>query len=177
MSGYIKKEQLHQELNNIIEGKQDNLNYIPENSENKGIAGGYAGLDTTAKIPTNQLPDSILGQVEYIGTWNATTNTPTLPSADIAKGQYYVVETEGIYQSIEFKVGDWIISNGSVWQKVDNTDAVPTVFGRTGNIVAAPGDYTATQVTFSPAPGMTATNVQAGIVEAFQLIALAKSYS
>lgn len=126
--------------------KQVALGYVPENVANKNISGGYAGLDNGAKLPTSLLPDSILGQVEYIGTWNANTNTPTLPTATSAKGDYYVVSVAGTYASLSFEVGDWVISNGVTWQKVDNTDAVPTVFGRTGNVIAAPNDYTWAQI-------------------------------
>jgi hypothetical protein len=113
-----------------------------------GTANTIATLDSNGKVPTSQIPDSILGQVEYIGTWNALTNTPTLPNPTTVKGDYYVVTsgatvTGATYQdgSITFEVGDWVISNGSVWQKVDNTDAVTMVFGRIGAITAQAGDY------------------------------------
>jgi len=111
----------------------------------KDQANGYAPLDSGAKIPLANLPDSVLGQVTYQGTWNASTNTPTLanPPASTTKGDYYVVNTGGTQFSIEFQVGDWIISNGSAWEKVDNTDAVTSVFGRLGNVVANAGDYAA----------------------------------
>jgi hypothetical protein len=33
------------------------------------------------------------------------------------------------------------------WTKLDATDAVTSVFGRTGNVTATSGDYTAAQVT------------------------------
>lgn len=138
-----------------------------ENAAKKGQPGGYAPLDLTAKVPTSHLPDSILGQVEYISTWNAATNTPELPDAAEAKGNYYVTETAGTYAGIEFKVGDWVISNGTEWQKVDNTDAVPTVFGRTGNILAAAGDYSAEQISLD-SPNFSASNVQSALEEVFQ---------
>ncbi|MBQ5706931.1 MAG: hypothetical protein IIV69_01530, partial [Peptococcaceae bacterium] len=35
---------------------------------------------------------------------------------------------------IHFEVGDWVISTGTSWTKVDNTDAVSSVEGRTGNV-------------------------------------------
>jgi hypothetical protein len=129
-----------------LNGKQNTLGFVPESSSSKGAANGYASLDSGAKVPASQLPDSIVGQVEYQGTWNASTNTPTLPSAASVKGHYYVTSAAGTYSSISYEVGDWVISNGNVWQKVDNTDAVPTVFGRTGNVVAAANDYSWAQI-------------------------------
>ena len=32
-------------------------------------------------------------------------------------------------------IGDWIVFNGSVWEKIDNTDAVTSVNGYTGTVV------------------------------------------
>lgn len=109
----------------------------------KGQPNGYAGLDSGAKILLANLPDSILGQVTYMGTWNASTNTPTLisPPASSTKGDYYITSVAGTQFGISFLVGDWIISNGVTWDKVDNTDAVMTVFGRIGNILALASDY------------------------------------
>jgi hypothetical protein len=136
-----------------------------EGTANKGVANGYASLDANAKVPTTQLPDSILGQVFYKGTYDANTNTPTLSTtpASSTKGNYYVVSVAGTFNSVEYQVGDWIISNGTTWDKVDNTDSVSTVFGRTGAIVASAGDYTASQITNTPAGSITGTTVQAAL--------------
>lgn len=106
----------------------------------KGAANGVVPLDANAKIDTAYISDAVLGQVQYEGTWNASTNTPTLPSTPTEKGTYYVVDTAGTFETIEFDVGDWIISNGTEWQKVDNTDAVTSVAGRTGNVTLTKSD-------------------------------------
>jgi|GEM_PF-3594502 hypothetical protein len=111
-----------------------------ENSSNKGIANGYASLDSNAKVPLSQINDALLGNVSYQGVWNASTNTPTLPSTPSSKGIYYIVSVAGTQFSKSFEVGDWIISNGISWDKVDNTDAVSSVAGRTGNVVLNTGD-------------------------------------
>ena len=137
-------------------------------STEKGANSGVATLDSGGKIPLTQLPDSILGQVTYMGTWNASTNSPTLanPPATTTLGDYYIVTTGGTFASITFNVGDWIISNGADgWAKVDNTDAVASVFGRTGTVTATNGDYTASNITNVPAGGIVATEVQAAINE------------
>lgn len=119
----------------------------------KGVALGVVPLDSGAKIDISYIPDSLIGQVKYQGTWNATTNTPTLTNGgggSGSKGFYYVVNVDGstsLDGISDWKVGDWVISNGSAWQKVDNTDAVSSVFGRVGAIVANSGDYNTSQVT------------------------------
>jgi hypothetical protein len=102
-------------------------------------------------VPLVQINDALIGNVNFQGLWNASTNTPTLanPPASGTKGYYYIVSTAGTFAGISFEVGDWIISDGTAWGKVDNTDAVSSVFGRTGNVTAANGDYTTAQVTES----------------------------
>jgi len=94
-------------------------------------------------------PLIVSGTVNYKGTWNASTNTPTLIDPPVAstKGDYYVVSTAGTQFSITFGVGDWIISNGTAWEKVDLTDAVSSVFGRTGAVVGVSTDYSAVGIT------------------------------
>jgi hypothetical protein len=94
-------------------------------------------------------PLIVSGPVNYKGTWNASTNNPTLnnPPAVSTKGDYYVVSTAGTQFSITFGVGDWIISNGTAWEKVDLTDAVSSVFGRTGAVVGVSTDYSAVGIT------------------------------
>lgn len=92
---------------------------------------------------------SALGSLSYRGTWNANANTPALASSVGTKGFYYVVSVDGATNLdgiTDWKVGDWAIFNGTAWQKIDNTDAVSSVFGRTGPVVAAASDYDASQV-------------------------------
>lgn len=106
----------------------------------KGIANGYAGLDGSGKVPTSQLPASVLGQLEYQSGWNASTNSPALASGAGTKGFYYVVTTAGttaLNGITDWQVGDWAVYNGTIWEKVDNTDAVASVAGLTGAITAA----------------------------------------
>lgn len=117
------------------------LGYTPENAANRAIANGYAPLDATAKVATTYLPDAVLGAVSYQGSWNASTNSPAIPAAASSnKGHYYVVSVAGstsLSGITDWALGDWAISNGTAWQKIDNTDAVISVAGLTGTISAA----------------------------------------
>ena len=110
----------------------------------KGAINGVATLDGTGKVPTSQLPAALLGSAVYQGVWNASTNTPTIPTANAGnKGYYYKVSVAGttVVDTIaEWQPGDWIISNGTVWDKVDNTEAVSSVAGRTGAITLTKTD-------------------------------------
>lgn len=105
----------------------------------RGIANGLATLDNNAKVPMSQINDSLLGNVQYQGLYDVSTNTPNLDTVE-TKGHYYIVSVAGDRFDISFEVGDWIISDGTNWTKVDNTDAVSSVNGRTGNVVITTED-------------------------------------
>lgn len=62
-----------------------------------------------------------IGAVNYQGTWNAATNNPAIASGVGVKGNYYVVGTAGtttVDGISTWYVGDWIVFNGTVWQRV-----------------------------------------------------------
>lgn len=89
------------------------------------------------KIPIVQIPDSLIGSVNYQGTYNAATDTPTLPTATGNEGYYYVINTAGTVGGISFSIGDWIISNGTTWEKLDQTYPVDaTVIDGSNNAVS-----------------------------------------
>ena len=103
-----------------------------------GVANGVASLDSGGKVPVSELPAAVLGALSYQGTWNASTNTPTLASGVGTKGYYYVVSVAGstnLDGITDWKVGDWAVYSGTAWQKVDNTEAVVSVNGQTGVVV------------------------------------------
>jgi hypothetical protein len=80
----------------------------------------------------------ISGSLNYQGTWNASTNAPTLTSSVGTKGEYYVVSfagTTNLDGITDWQIGDWAVFNGTIWQKVDNSDAVVSVNGQTGAVV------------------------------------------
>jgi len=117
--------------------------YIP--STEKGVANGVATLDSGGTVPLSQLPP--LGDLNYQGAWNASTNTPTLTSSVGTKGYYYVVSVAGttnLNGITDWQVGDWAVFNGSVWQKIDNTDSVLSVNGYTGVVVLTQTDISGT---------------------------------
>lgn len=88
-----------------------------------------------------------IGALNYQGTWNANTNTPTLQSGVGTKGDYYVVSQAGstnLDGITDWQVNDWAIFNGTIWQKIDNTDLVTSVNGQTGAVVLTAPDVGAT---------------------------------
>ncbi len=107
--------------------------------DNEILITNAAGVPTwVSTLPTSNLPSSILGAVDYQGTF--IPGTTTLPAAATAnKGWYFVASAAGTYTPpggslLTFAAGDWLISNGSVWETVSNQGAVTSVNGQTGAV-------------------------------------------
>jgi len=95
-----------------------------------------------------------LGALNYKGTWNASTNTPTLTSSVGAKGDYYVVSVAGstnLNGISNWGIGDLATFNGSVWQRVES--------GADGNFVnlSVSGTSTLSNLTASTALALDAS--------------------
>lgn len=105
----------------------------------KGVANGVASLDSGGKVPIAQLPNSIM---EYQGTYNASTNTPTLVNGTGNIGDVYRVNTAGAgVNSLTFVVGDYAIYNGTTWEKAHSgADNVVSVNGYAGIVVLSTTD-------------------------------------
>jgi hypothetical protein len=120
----------------------------------KGSANGYAPLDNGGKVPIANLPNSVM---QYQGQYNASTNTPTLADGTGNTGDVYEVIVAGSQNlgsgSISFNIGDWVVYNGTVWQKSINSNEVVSVNGLTGAVTLDTDDiaegsklyYTATR--------------------------------
>jgi len=94
-------------------------------------------LDTLVSLQ-DQI-DAISGGLVYKGTWNASTNSPTLASGTGTTNWYYVVSTPGstnLDGITDWKAGDWLIFNGTVWQKIDQSWAIA---GANDNITSMTG--------------------------------------
>ena len=65
------------------------------------------------------------GALVYQGLWNASANSPTLTSSVGTQGYYYVVSVAGttnLNGITDWAVNDWAVFNGSIWQKIDNSE-------------------------------------------------------
>ena len=115
-----------------------------EQTANKAAANGYASLDSGGKVPIGQIPSSVIGALNYQGTWNASTNTPTLASGTGTKGYYYKVSVAGttsIDGNASWNVQDLIAFDGTAWDKIDGiASEVTSVAGRTGAVTLAVAD-------------------------------------
>ncbi len=107
---------------------------------------GPAQLNAQGLVPLANLPSSVLGTSHYLGTWNASTNTPLIQSSvapNVASpvGAYYIVAVSGtptINGVSVWNAGDWIIWNGSVWSNISGqVNPVSSVAGLQGAVTAA----------------------------------------
>jgi len=115
----------------------------------------------------------VTGALNYSGTWDAATNNPALASSVGTKGDYYVVSVSGstnLNGITDWVVSDWCVFNGSVWQKVDNSEViyvsnVATGTGLTGGPITSTGTVSLanTAVTIGTYGG--ATNVASFTVD------------
>ena len=115
-----------------------------EKSANKGQANGYASLNASGKVPLTQMDESILGAMNYQGVWDAATNTPAIPAATPEnKGHFRIINVAGtttVNGESNWNVGDWIVSSGVGWNKIDSTDQVNSVNGKQGTVVLNKAD-------------------------------------
>ncbi len=121
------------------------------------------------KISRANFLSGITGALVYQGTWDASVNSPTLANGDDVQGHYYVINASGSQDlgsgSITFTVGDWVVHNGSAWEKLDSTSEVSSVFGRTGDITASSGDYESSEIDHIAGGNIVSTNVQDAVDE------------
>jgi hypothetical protein len=115
-------------------------------SAQKAQPSGLATLDATGKVPAAQLPSFVDDVLEY---------------ADLAS--FPVTGENGvIYVAIDSnKTYRW---SGSTYIEI-SPSAVTSVFGRSGVIAAQSGDYSAAQVSNTPAGNLSSVTVQAAINE------------
>lgn len=137
-----------------------NSNFI--NTDQKGAANGVATLDAGGKVPSAQLPSTLL---IYKGVWNPVTNTPTLLDIDGSKaGFVYNVGTAGSQFGIDWNLGDWAIYNDlGVLEKSDNSDDVVSVNGKQGAVTLNTDDIdelaSATNLYFTDARARSAISL------------------
>jgi hypothetical protein len=99
------------------------------------------------------------GGLSYQGTWNASTNTPTLASSTGVNGYYYIVSTAGstnLDGITDWQIGDWLLFNGTVWQKIDQSETLQSVTSTDGSVTVTTTGSTAD---LSVAVSASTTNV------------------
>jgi hypothetical protein len=118
------------------------------------VANGIPQLDGSGKILVSQLPNSVM---EYKGTWNAATNTPTLANGTGNQGDVYLCNVAGTTDfgagPITFFVGDQVIYSGTIWQRAS---------GATGTVTSVAVTESGDALTITGSPITTSGTINIG---------------
>ena len=131
----------------LIMGNQTKVVTLPYiKTSEKGVANGVATLDSAGRVPYSQLPSSAM---EFLGEWDASTNTPHLADGTGDNGDFYVVSTGGTVnfgtqaepRNITFYPNDRVIYEGSSdeWKRLPAGE-VSSVNGMSGDVVLTAND-------------------------------------
>ena len=143
-------------LEGVITGTTGVLSSLPINAAN-----GIPQLDSSGKILVSQLPNSVM---EYLGTWDASTNTPTLVNGTGNAGDVYLCNVAGTVNfgagPISFVVSDQVIYSGTIWQKASGTSGTVTSVGLStnGNSITISNSPVTTSATITA--NFSGTNLQ-----------------
>lgn len=153
-SGGLDSAALWEELGGNATDKVIGLSRIPDIPVD--MVSGLLGGDS--RILPSLLPDWLMGQLLYGGTVDGSSvatvsaafkdrygtdgDTVTLNASNASQyeGVYFIASADassGVVQSLGVRTGDWVVSNGLAWTKIDNTDSVSSVAGLTGVISKA----------------------------------------
>ena len=107
------------------------------------------------------------GGVVYQGTWNASTNTPTLTSSVGTKGYYYLVSVGGstnLNGITTWNAGDWAVFDGTVWERgVGGTPSTSFTLGNTvvslGGTTSAVGNLTLNNPSGNVVPAIPTSSI------------------
>lgn len=91
----------------------------------------------SAKHWALQAQAAVTGSLVYMGTWNPSAGSYP---ADPAKGHFYKVVGDGTVGGTAYNEGDQIVYDGAAWDKIDNTDQVSSVAGKSGAVSLVAGD-------------------------------------
>jgi hypothetical protein len=118
------------------------------------VPNGIPQLDGSGKILVSQLPNSVM---EYKGTWNAATNTPTLVNGTGNQGDVYLCNVAGTVDfgagPIVFFVGDQVIYSGTIWQRAS---------GASGTVTSVAVTETGDALTITGSPITTSGTINIG---------------
>lgn len=73
---------------------------------------------------SSQVSSALASVLKYKGTVGSGGTVTALPTSGMATGDTYVVKTAGTYDSSVMEVGDYLIYNGSGWDKINGENQV-----------------------------------------------------
>lgn len=139
------------------------LGTLSSTKQDKAPDGVHNLIDDSGVVDPQYLPDYLLGACVYAGNVGSgavatlttaaqhklgttsqfitlTNDTTAITGYAANEGLYYIATADFSFASLTIKTGDWLISTGTKWGKVDTTDEVTGVKGdaestyRIGNV-------------------------------------------
>jgi len=126
-----------------------------------------AGTNTTQLATTafvHNTVGAIAGGLTFSGTWNATTNSPSITSGTGTTGQMYKVATAGtttIDGNSSWSVGDLLLFDGTTWDKIDGQASEVVSFNSRFGAVSLTSSDVTTALGFTPANTATVSSTYA----------------
>lgn len=124
--------QIAASIKDVLKNKQD----IKAINDSIGQPNGIASLDSEGHIPVEQMPVSAL---IYKGQYDASTGVAPVQSKYVI-GDFYIISKEGTINGTKYYVNDWIIWNGTAWERSANANAVASVNGMKGEVTISLDD-------------------------------------
>ena len=105
-------------------------------------AGAAANSATDAQNYAQEALSATVGSLVLRGDFDASTGAyPTNPT----KGDLYTISVAGTIDEVDYQVDDELFWDGSAWKKINNSGAVTSVAGRTGNVTLSITDIASLQ--------------------------------
>lgn len=129
-------------------GKQAALGFTPENAANKGVANGYAGLDSAGKVPSAQLPSFVDDVLEF-------ANLAGFPATGETAKIYVALDTNKTYR---WSGTAYVEISASLALGTTSTTAFRGDYGNTA--------YTHSQATHAPVTAQKNSDITKAEIEA-----------
>jgi predicted heme/steroid binding protein len=142
------------------------LGYTPENAANKGVANGYASLDSGGLVPASQLPSYVDDVLEY-------ANLAGFPASGETGKIYVALDTNKIYRWSGATYIEVSATVGTIWGGITGTlsnqtdlqnalNAKQNNLSGTGFVKSTAGTISYDTATYYPYPTGTTTQYVAG---------------
>lgn len=103
----------------------------------------YASLDIDWKVPTSELPDSVISWMHYKWTWEPSSSYPDDP----VQWDFYKVIAEWTHWWVHFDVWDIIIYNWASWDRIPAWNTIVSVNDKTWIVVLDADDISDSSTT------------------------------
>lgn len=125
----------------LIDGKQANLGFTPENTANKKttLTDNSHTFYPSQKAVKDYIDTALAGMGNYQGVWDASIGTyPATPNS----GDFYKISVQGTLPLGDCYVGDMIVYNGATtsWDRIPSADDVVAVNSKTGDVTLTTDD-------------------------------------